>query len=199
VSAIFGFLVCAAAIQHQFEFNDCMGTWNAFYVRAAEDSAAMVIAKEFPEGEMEHEGEFIGVKMGDEEFEAPVEKLSAVSRRLGTDVIWLGFQSVVDAFVFHHWQNGELVRSLVYGCMEERVWETVDGSSEAWEREAFFPEDQLKLVLEGAESDEEKEKLRRMWREGEVVSGEFYPMIDARGCGHVIARFYRLPHFGPYK
>lgn len=117
-----------------------MGTWNAFYVKAsANDSAAIgAIRARFPAAELESTTEFIGARMPDDAFEAPERDLSDLSSKLKSDVLWLGFQSAVDAFQFHHWRAGKRLRTLVYGCFcEERTWERIEGEPEPWEPDVF--------------------------------------------------------------
>src|SRR5262249_32164524 len=54
----------------------------------------------------------------------PKRELMELSLRLKTDVLWLSFQSVVDAFQFHHWQSGNHLRSLVTAS-----WRNTHGSA----------------------------------------------------------------------
>lgn len=63
----------------------------------------------------------------------PRELMLQLSRELATDVLWLATQPAVDAFEYLHYRNGALVRELVYGCTEERVWERVEGAAQPWE------------------------------------------------------------------
>src|SRR5436190_3006000 len=84
-----------------------MGTWNAFYVKTKDEAAVSAVRAEFPDAEIEEAPEFIGVRLPDDAFEAPEETLAELPRRLKTDVMWLGFQSAVDAFQFHHWRAGK--------------------------------------------------------------------------------------------
>lgn len=175
-----------------------MGTWNAFYVRAQADSGFVTsaIRERFLDAEIEASSQFVGVKMPDDAFEAPERDLAALSSRLGTDVIWLSFQSTVDAFQFHHWSVGEHVRALVYGCFQaERTWERVEGQPEPWERDIFFSEHKLEQVLKYAGSDSEREELRRIWPEREIVPGRTEPSLDSRDCAHMIAAYYHFPHY----
>jgi hypothetical protein len=172
-----------------------MGTWNAFYVKSDEEAAIMAVRREFPEAEIEADGEYIGVKLADDAFEAPEQKLSDISKRLSTDVIWMSFQSAVDAFQFHHWRSGAHLRSLVFGCFgEERTWERVEGTPEPWEREVFFDEKRLKIPLEHAKAEKDKRELRRIWKAAELLPGRTQPSLDSRGCAHKIARYYQFPH-----
>ncbi len=176
-----------------------MGTWNAFYVKAQKDNDTTTAAtrESFPDAEIEASSQFVGVRMPDDAFEAPESDLSALSSRLGTDVIWLGFQSTVDAFQFHHWQAGEHVRALVYGCFEEeRTWERADGQPEPWERAVFFSPKELASTVRHIQDESERQEMERIWREGGILPGRFAPGLDSRDCAHQIAAHYGFPHYG---
>jgi hypothetical protein len=173
-----------------------MGIWNGFYVRGQNDIGIAAIRESFPDAEIESSPTFIGVKMPDEAFEAPESDLAALSTRLATDVIWLGFQSTVDAFQFHHWRSGRHVRSLVYGCFQdERTWERVEGEPEPWEREVMFSHRELEQFLKYAGSDSERQELQRIWRDAEISPGKMEPALDSRECAHKIAAHYQFPHY----
>jgi hypothetical protein len=174
-----------------------MGTWNAFYVKAKTSQAAQAIQERFAAARIDSSGEFMGVRMPDEAFEPPESELAELSKRLETDAIWLGFQSAVDAFQFHHWLAGKRLRSLVFGCFgPERTWERAEGNPEPWERDTFFDPRFLEIPLEYAASEQEKQELSRIWREAEILPGREEPSLDSRGCAHKIARYYHLPHYG---
>jgi hypothetical protein len=183
-----------------------MGTMNAFYVRALGPAAvelgsrvSLILARRMDRGaSIEVRGEYIGARVSNAISIVPEAEVRDLSRQLATDVLWLSFQSVVDAFAFHHWRAGAPVRSLVYGYFEERVWERVEGTQEPWEAQAFFDDAEgLTDALEVAEGDEtEQAELRRMWRDKELRVGKTEPVIDARSCAHEIARHYGLPHYG---
>lgn len=173
-----------------------MGTSNAFYVRSNLDELKPHLPK-FSNAKVEAGDEFVGVNLAETAFEPPAEKLLQLSLDLKTDVIWLSFQSVVDAFKFHHWENGFLRRSLVFGCYEEeRTWEKAEGSPELWEREVFFSEDQLQRWLGFMESEAEKSDLRRIWAEHKLAPGNIYPSIDARESARAVAHYYKFPGWG---
>jgi hypothetical protein len=174
-----------------------MGIWNAFYVKALDRDAAAAIRNRFPKAELDSSPTFIGVHLADEDFKAPESELAELSASLGVDVIWLSFQSVVDAFQFHHWHKGRHARALVYGCFaDERTWERVEGEAEPWEREVLFDEEGLEHVLEFTDSDEQREELQRIWKNAEIVPGNTEPGFDARSCAHKIAAHYGFPHYG---
>lgn len=174
-----------------------MGAWNAFYVGAQNDAAVVAIRKRFSDDmEIESSPVFLGVRMPDDAFEPPAFHLAALSAHLATDVFWLGFQSVVDAFQFHHWRSGQYIRALVYGAFQERTWERVDGEAEPWEREVLFSPRKLEQALDCAVGDCERDELRRIWRDAEISPRRSEPWLDSRACAHKIARYYHFPHYG---
>jgi FAD/FMN-containing dehydrogenase len=171
-----------------------MGTWNAFYVRNSGDSTASAIRRKFPAAKFESGQEFVGVVLTNDAFEPPADKLAELSSDLATDVIWLSFQSVVDAFEFHHWRGGTAVRSLVFGCYrDERTWERVEGEAEPWERSVFFDPKTLRYPLEYAATDEEKREFERIWREAELLPGRTEPSLDSCESAHKVAEYYHFP------
>src|SRR4051812_6214750 len=110
-----------------------MGTLNAFYLRPTTDTGeiANAVRVKLPKAEVVANAYFYGVTMPPETFKPPERDLMTLSSQLQTDVIWLSFHSVVDAFQFHHWRAGEHLRSLVYGCFTvERTWERAEGKPE---------------------------------------------------------------------
>lgn len=176
-----------------------MGTPNAFYVGAAIGIPAITAAirTKFPDAEVEAGTHFCGVTMPDEAFEAPERDLMELSSRLKTNVVWLSFQSVVDAFQFHHWQDGKHLRSLVYGCFaEERTWERAEGTPEPWEREVFFGQRELEHALEYLDSDDDKREIERIWREAEILPGRTEPGLDGRECARSVAQHFCFPGWG---
>src|SRR5258708_14187 len=131
-----------------------MGTLNAFYIRSSSRSASAAVREKFPNGEIESGQDFVGATLADDVASPPIDQLLELSSALGMDVIWLSFQSVVDAFEYHHWHAGQSLRTLVYGCYkEERTWERIEGVPEPWEREAFFPQRALTRPWFGTEDD----------------------------------------------
>ncbi len=175
-----------------------MGTWNAFYVRAHADNTTVTTAirEKFPNAEIESSAAFVGVRMSGDTFEPPPETdLAALSLTLETEVIWLAFQSAVDAFEFYHWRSGECLRALVYGFEEERTWERVEGRPEPWERDVLFDQRELEHAVKYAGSDSGREELRRIWRDAEIVPGRTEPGLSSRDCAHKIAAYYGFPHY----
>lgn len=179
-----------------------MGTGNAFYVKASTDNEWLkfVINKRFPCAKLEPGTPFLGVFLLPEQQQPPQQDLAEISLRLNTDVIWLSFQTVVDAFEFHHWRSGDLVRSLVYGCYkEERTWEIVEGAPEPWEEKVFFHPERLKIPLEFAEDKNRAEELRRIWKNAELLPGRTEPGLSAGDCARQIAGIYAFPRWGAVK
>ena len=87
------------------------------------------------------------------EERVPLALLARLSSSFDTDVIWLAFQSVVDAFEYRHWRRGECVRELVYGCFEsEREWEIVSGEPQPWEADALWEEGNLSESVDSRET-----------------------------------------------
>ncbi|MEZ5429481.1 MAG: hypothetical protein R2747_24770 [Pyrinomonadaceae bacterium] len=123
-----------------------------------------------------------GVILGGDQFLVSDEMLiDHLSKKAGA-AVFLGFQSVVDAFQFVLAKDDRIVRKLVYGCFQnEREWEVVEGEEQEWEEVVFFE----------TEYDED-------WDEefDEFVSplvGSSSPGIDARNTCEEIAEFYDLP------
>ncbi len=176
-----------------------MGTWNAFYVKTPSDSDVLgfLVTKRFPKARIEPGTPFTGVVFPPQEHQPPQQDMAEISVRLDTDVIWLSFQSTVDAFEYHHWRAGDLLRSLVYGCYkEERTWESVGGNPEHWEREVLFDPERLDTAIEFAEDEDEKEEVRRIWRDAEIRPGSMEPSLSAGDCAHRVAALYGFPGWG---
>lgn len=171
-----------------------MGTLNGFYIQANAKATLATISEGFDQFETEQYGDFIGVKLPPKR--TPEEMLTRLSEMFDTDVFWLGFQSAMDCFEFHHWQSGRNIRSLVYGMEEERIWERADGTPEAWEREFFFHPGNLECDLECAEDDDQKEAIQRVYQEGKIEVGLIAPGISSKEIAGAIAQHYGFPHYG---
>lgn len=179
-----------------------MATFNSFYIR---DSAALPIVRaEFPTAEIEASAEFTSAMVSDDRVPAPI--LIRLSSSLRTDVFWLSFQSVVDAFEYYHWYDGTLVRALVYGCeTQERTWERIEGTPEPWEQAAFFDTELLADLLEDLQADEadgfitpeeceaECRALEYFWQVGELQIGRMEPYVSAQAAARAVALYYRFP------
>jgi hypothetical protein len=171
-----------------------MGTLNAIYVRAADPGTAAALLAKYPAAHTELGSEFYAIDQPDDRFACPEGELLELSGALRTDVIWLSFQSVVDAFQFHHWREGKHVRGLVYGCfVAERTWDRVEGTGEPWEQEALFDPGRLEIALEYADDPEKRRELERIYRQNVILAGSEEPSIDSRGCAWSVAEYYRLP------
>jgi hypothetical protein len=174
-----------------------MGSMNDFFVRKVTDDAISAVRVMFPSAEIKTNSEYIRVL----NITLREQELVELSLRLETDVMWLSYQSVVDAFEYYHWQAGTLLRTLVYGCYtEERTWERIEGQPQAWERQFFFNSDDLVFLLDDDEEDEEdrlnseeKQRLEQFWQAGELMIGENVPILGAQRCAFHIATYYRFP------
>lgn len=120
-----------------------MSTFNAFYVRkhAADEAIRASILSLYPKARIEVTADFIGGILSSDDVEPPEHALSEVSAKLGTDVIWVTYQTTAESFIFHHWRAGSQLRALWYGCASEGTWERVEGEAEQWEREAFWDDE----------------------------------------------------------
>jgi hypothetical protein len=154
------------------------------------------VRESFGQFPIEQHRDFIGVRLSRSPGPKTVAKLERISKLLETDVMILGFQGAMDCFEFHHWQSGRHIRSLVYGLEEERVWERADGTPEPWEREFLFHPKQMALDLEEAEDDEQRETIRRIYREARIEVGQIAPGISSKMTAETIAHHYGFPHYG---
>lgn len=166
-----------------------MGTQTSFYVRTRDESVITDICTRFSVAVVEDGDDFTGFILPNGPDDPPCEALARLSSNLNTEVIWLSFQSVVDAFEFHHWRAGQKLRSLIYGCRAERTWESVEGQEEAWERAAFFRPYSAKLKI----PEDQRRERERICREAVLSPGEFEPCIDARESAREAAEYYRFP------
>lgn len=169
-----------------------MGTLNAFYVRISDPSKSAALRAEYPSAFTEPGTDFYAIELPVDRFECPDAALQSLSARLGTDVIWLGFQSVVDAFQYHHWRNGDHLRSLVYGCFEhEREWEQVEGQPQEWEAAVIFG--YLTDALRFRTNEEERRKIQRIYANHIIELGADEPSLDGRETARGVAEFFRFP------
>jgi hypothetical protein len=174
-----------------------MSTFNAFYVRkkATDKDTRAAVKSLFPKASVEDFDEFVGVVLTPDEFEPPEKKLSALSAKLATDVIWVGYQTTAGSFVYHHWLAGTHLRALVYGCAKEGVWERVEGQAEEWEAEQFWGKEELKMCLANfAKSDAERKKLKQMWADGVLVEGSPLPVAGDDTAVEAIMAHYGLEY-----
>jgi len=133
-----------------------------------------------------------------EDFVPPDDVLEALSRELSTETLWLAWQKQVDGFAFQRWVSGTPIRRLAYGVERERIWETVEGTPESWEADAFFSPARLTQQLRvrslfpnpSGMSDSE---LQRVWQEKRLIVGSEEPRLAAISAAWVVARHFRLP------
>jgi hypothetical protein len=171
-----------------------MSTYNALYVRkqGADDATKAAIAGLYPTADIQTLPEFVGAILSRDDMEPPEEKLKELSGSLGTDVIWVAFQSTAESFIFHHWRAGEQLRVLWYGCAEEGVWERAEGQAEPWEAEEFWSEEALEEALECAETESEQRKLRRLWKDRVIRKGQTDPSVSSEDAALAVMEHYGL-------
>lgn len=115
------------------------------------------------------------------------------SSRLGEEVIFLFADRSSDAFVYEHARDGQLIRKLVWFPMLDDDWTAgwthASGESEPWEATLFEP-NRLSDVLDTERSAFEERgaldeftaqelKIRRMWIEKRIETGNTFPRADA--------------------
>lgn len=146
-----------------------MGTLRSIYVRFNDSvDLARLQDRLDPGTQLATEPAFSFAEIPWNDFQAPSQLIEDLSRDLQTDVLWLAFQSVVDAFAFEHWRNGICGRRLIFGCFDaERTWEQIEGDAEAWESEAL-----------------ESPQI-----------GHFGGSVDGRETARAVAAFYQLPRW----
>jgi hypothetical protein len=193
--------------EFQHQGIELMASYEAFYVRGVTDESAIVAAirAKFRRAKIQAGAPFWEVQRRPALWpwartELPERDLMELSSRLKTDVLWLSFQSVVDAFEFHHWRAGEHLRSLVYGHTVQGKWERAEGTPEPWERQVLFDQTDLKELLEEmderGESENEKREVERIWHDAEIRPGQTWPSLDARECALKVAEYFHLPGWG---
>lgn len=167
-----------------------MGTMSRLYIRCGKDADLLArIRSEQPGAVIEAPSEFVSIPIPDGDVVNQTDTVE-LSVRYGAEVIFLGFASVTDAFAFTHCIGGQCVRHLRYGCgQEERWWEEVDGEVEAWERAAFFDDQQLEDV---DEDDPERSDIDEMFRLARVRADTGWPILDARESARAVAMHFRL-------
>lgn len=115
-----------------------MGYLAAIHIRTVDHKTAAAIVNRYGGAFTEVGSDFYAIDCSTREFQCPENELIAFSDQLNTDVIWLVFESVTDSFEFGHWCCGGRTRKLCYGGNSERVWSSVEGDEEPWERAAIF-------------------------------------------------------------
>ena len=171
-----------------------MSTSNAFYVRkhATNDVTRAAIFDLYPTARIGTSADFVAAVLSRDDLEPPEQRLAELSAKLGTDVIWLGSQTTAESFIFHHWRAGSQLRALWYGCANEGTWERVEGEAEPWEKEAFWDEESLECLLECAETDGERKRLQRLWKEGLIVKGQTEPTVSSEDAVGEVMEHYGL-------
>lgn len=170
-----------------------MGTLKAIYVRAKNANTVQAIREAYPTAITERHTQFFAIDRALHESDCPEDELRSLAARLKTDVIWLSFQSTVQAFKFFHWHNDAQLRYLVYGCTQERLWERIEGDPEPWEQRAIFDRVDLAGILDGYDDPTERDEVERLYLERILAPGNFWPLLDARETARAVAEFYRLP------
>jgi hypothetical protein len=169
-----------------------MGTLNAFYVRASDPSKSATLRAQYPSAFTEAGTTFYAVELPNDCFKCPDAELQSLSAQLGTDVVWVSFQSAVDAFQYHHWRNGNHLRSLVYGCFEnEREWEQVEGQPQEWEAAVIFGN--LGDALRFRTDEEERRSITRIYASRLIEVGADEPSLDGRETARGVAEFFGFP------
>ncbi|HSV16356.1 MAG TPA: hypothetical protein VLI90_18980 [Tepidisphaeraceae bacterium] len=168
-----------------------MGTLNAIYIRSTDAAAARAIRMNYSSAVTEPGTRFFAVELPADSFRCPEAELQQLSKRLQTDVIWLSFQSVADAFQYYHWQSGKRVRALAYGCfVRDGEWEQAEGQPQEWEAAVLFNRDRVHLEHY---TPAEQKQLKRIFREQILKVGSPYPSLDARETARGVAEYYRFP------
>jgi hypothetical protein len=73
--------------------------------------------RKWPDGEM-NLPKNTWCQVPDDCFEAPEAEPAKLSAKQKTEVLWMGLQSAVEAFIFHRWQDGKARSALV--CEKRR-------------------------------------------------------------------------------
>jgi hypothetical protein len=147
----------------------------------------------FPSAYIATNAEFIAAKS---RFDVTLTEdlLMKISTQLDTDLMWISYHTIVDAFAYFHWRAGVLLRALVCGHTEQAIWERIEGQPEAWEQATFFEPESLELLLDDEdETEEEKQQLREFWQKGELVVGRMEPYASVQDVAFAIATYYRFP------
>jgi len=169
-------------------------TYNAFYLRknAADDAMREAILSLYPKARIEMPPDYIGAVLSRDDSEPPEQKLAELSGKFATDVIWVTCQTTAESFIFHHWRSGEQLRALWRACAHEGTWDRAEGKPEPWEAAEFWSQDALEGALECAESDSERRKLERLWKEQAISKGQTEPGVSSEDAVHAVMEHYGL-------
>lgn len=135
--------------------------------------------------------------------EAPEDMMRELSERFG-EAVFMCVQTVVDFFVYSHWQNGELLRQLQY-CADEGWYEVV-GEQQAWELQLFSEDDKqrqlsyldLERLSQQSKSAEYKDaqrlaaQLEAVWSGQALEENSFYPMATASELYQIVMQTLKL-------
>jgi hypothetical protein len=170
-----------------------MGTMTAIYFEKPTSMPLLQLQGILQPEIIEENSQYYGLILQTGNLRADSDIIQSLSKSTPSNLFFLFFQSVVDAFEYHRWQSGKLQRSLIYGCFEkERTWESIKGVSENWEADIFFSEEELTRALEYAENDEVA-KLQALWATQTLLEGQVLPSIDARETCRAIAEYFNFP------
>ena len=89
----------------------------AMYVRADNQRAIEDLKAEYPKARTEPGSSYYEIKDRPFDYNPSDDRLRELSSRWQTDVLWLGFQSVVDAFSFHHCERASMFDRSFSGAM----------------------------------------------------------------------------------
>lgn len=106
-------------------------------------------------------------------------QLVLLSSELDGEVVLLAWHSVVNAFVFGHWQGGRTLRVLEFACDPNPCWSRVEGEPESWEQFAFWSRSAFIESLDDATNEEERREVEKVWSEGLIRRGSSQPVIVA--------------------
>ncbi len=113
-----------------------------------------------------------------------------LSKNHKTDVICIYGQTVVDAYGYWHFKDGEEIRCLIYGFYNERIWEEIRGSLEGWEEECFFNLKEYEDIL--SDEDELSEKVIKLCETKQIEAGSEIPFFTSQTI-RKIAEYFQLP------
>jgi len=122
--------------------------------------------------------------------ETPEDLMQELSERFD-EAVFMCVQTVVDFFIYSHWQQGELLRQIQY-CADEG-WYEVNGEKQAWELQLFDEQDKkrqlsyldLERLSKQSNSAEYKDAQRlaaqitTVWAGQALKENNFYPMATA--------------------
>jgi hypothetical protein len=140
--------------------------------------------------------------------DTPTRYMQELSQRFG-EAIFMSVQTVVDFFLYSHWQNGESVREIQY-CADGG-WYELDGEKEDWEQQLFSEEERLRQLSyldleqlaknpnsanEYAQAQRLAEQIATVWAEKELLPDSFYPMATASELYQIVMQEFGLTN--PY-